>query len=186
MPLKDAYQHFDDAVKEALDWFRGEVSKLRTGRVTTDLISNIQVEHYGTRTPLNGLASVASSDARTLVVSPWDPSALSSIERALTLAQLGVMPTVDGKIIRLAFPMLSEETRKQTVKTLNQKAEEARVRLRRGRDDALSQITHEKREGDLPEDEFFKGKEELDSKIAKANTELEAIIERKEAEIMTV
>jgi len=186
MPLKEAYQQFEEASQEAVAWFRGEVSKLRTSRINTELLTTIPVEHYGTRTPLNGLASVTSSDARTLVISPWDPSAMSAIEKALTQAQLGAMPIVDGKIIRLSFPMLSEETRKETVKMLHKKAEEARIRLRRGRDDALSLITREKRDGDLPEDDFFKGKEELDNRIGKANAELESIIEAKEKEIMTV
>lgn len=186
MPLAEAYKKFDLVAAETAEWFQTEVVKLRTGRITPDIVASLQVEHYGTRTPLNGLASISSSDARTLVVSPWDASALPAIERAITVAQLGLMPIADGKILRLSFPALNEETRKRTIKALHQKAEEARIRLRRGRDDGLSLITREKKDGDLPEDDFYKGKEELDSKIAKTNAALEAVIEKKEKEIMTI
>src|SRR5688572_13510979 len=109
MTLDDSYKHFKAAHTEAVGWLQKEISSLRTGRVKTNLIESLPVEHYGARTPLQGLASISSSDPRTLVISPWDPTALPAIEKAITAAQLGVQPIVDGKLIRLSFPSLTEE-----------------------------------------------------------------------------
>jgi ribosome recycling factor len=150
------------------------------------LLEGIFVESYGARTPLNGVASITSSDARTLLISPWDANVIPGIQKALTEAQLGVMPTVDGKNIRLSFPMLNEEMRTKSVKMLHAKAEEARIRLRRSRDEALSQIQKEKKEGNLAEDEFYQGKEGLDKKIEAVNTDLAERVKGKETEIMTI
>lgn len=186
MPLKEAYKHFDEEAVSALDWFRDELTKIRTGRATPNMVESVTVEYYGARTPLNGVASISSSDARTLVIAPWDASAVTAIQHALTKAQLGVMPVVDGKIIRLSFPMLNEEMRQKSVKVLHAKAEEARMRLRRSRDEALSKITREKKEGDITEDDFYNGKKELDKKIETTNNELARFIDAKEKEITTI
>lgn len=186
MALKDAYNLFDEGSQETLDWFSQEIAGLRTGRVAPDMVTSVQVEHYGARSPLNALAGVSSSDARTLVVSPWDPSSTHSIEKALTEADLGVTPVVDGEIIRLSFPSLTEEVREQTIKTLHKKAEEARVRLRQARDGALKVIKDEKEAGDLTEDDFYDGRSELDKKIATANATIDETVKTKEQEVRAV
>lgn len=186
MSLETAYKKFEEEAQSALDWAVEEVAQLRTGRVTGKQIENIQVEHYGTRTPLQGLASISSVDARTLNVQPWDETAIVGIEKALTKAQLGVNPVVDGKIIRLAFPSLTEEIREQTIKQLHKLAEDARVRLRRGRDEALNDIKKEKASGDLTEDDFYDGKKELDERIDAKNKEIADLVSKKEEEIKTV
>lgn len=186
MSLEAAYKKFDEVHKEGLEWFRNEMVKVRTGRVTTDLVNSLFVDYYGTRTPLQGVASVSSADARTLVISPWDANAIPAIEKALAAANVGAQPAVDGKIIRLAFPSLNEEMREASVKLLHKMAEEARIRLRRGRDEALSQITKEKQSGDITEDDFYDGKKELDKRIDGANKEIAEIVEKKETEIRTI
>lgn len=183
MPLNIAYDHFDTVAQETLVWFKDEAGSVRTGRIKTDLVASLMVEHYGTRTPLQGVASVSLTDARTIVISPWDPTAIAAIEQALTAAQLGIQPVVDGKIIRLSFPMMSEEVREQSVKNLHHKAEEARVRLRRGRDEALSQLQRDKKNGDIPEDDFFVGREELDKRIDAANATINEKVEMIEEDI---
>jgi len=186
MSLNDSYELFELGKQEALDWLAQEVAGLRTGRVKPDLITGIQVEHYGTRNPLQSLASVSSLDARTLAVSPFDPSSIQAIEKALTDADLGVNPSVDGEVIRLAFPSLTEEIREQTVKQLHKKAEEARVRLRLSRDEALKAVRDEKEKGELTEDDYFNGREKLDRLIGDASKEIEGIVAKKEEEVKTV
>lgn len=186
MALKDAYNSFEETSTEVLAWFTQEISGLRTGRVSPDMVTSVQVEHYGARSPLNALAGVSSSDARTLVVSPWDPSSAHAIEKALTEAELGVMPVVDGEIIRLAFPSLTEEVREQTVKSLHKKAEEARVRLRQARDEALKVIKDEREAGDLTEDDFYDGRSELDKRIDSANSTIDQTVKAKEEEVRAV
>lgn len=186
MSLQNAYDTFELGKEEAMAWFEGEIAPLRSGRVKPDLVTKLQVEHYGTRSPLQSLAGVSSIDARTLAISPYDPSAIRAIEKAITDADLGVNPVVDGHVVRLAFPSLTEEVRERTVKQLHKKAEETRVRLRQTRDEALKMIKEEKEEGTVTEDDFYKGKEKLDSLIQEANNEIERAVAKKEEEVRAV
>ncbi len=186
MSLEDIYNNFEKSIAESGERLRGELARLRTGRVTPDMVNNIQVECYGGITPLNGLASINNSDARTIVVSPWDPGTKKAISKALTDADLGVQPVIDGDIIRLVFPSLTEEVRRQTTKQLHGRSEEARVRLRQERDEALKLIKNEKEAGSLTDDDFYDGKKKLDEMIDKANKEISEVVEKKEAEIKEV
>jgi len=186
MSLDTAYKKFDVASEQALDWFQNELAGLRTGRVRTTSIEALQVEQYGVRTPLQGLASISMSDARTVVIAPWDPSALAGIEKAINDAQIGVQPVVDGKVIRLSFPSLNEEMREHTVKLLHKKAEETRVKLRQARDESLSEIKKEKEVSTITEDDFYEGKNNLDELINKANATIAASAKKKEDEIRTI
>jgi ribosome recycling factor len=186
MSLDNAYKQFEEARLEAIEWLKGELRGLRTGRVKPDLVDSVMVEHYGSTMPLKGVANVANSDARTLVISPWDPSALAAIKKAITVANIGVQPIEDGKVVRLSFPSLTEELREQTIKMAHKKAEEARIRLRRGRDESLSLIKKEKTDEQLTEDDFYEGREKLDKLIDKANDDIAAVITAKEAEIKTI
>lgn len=186
MSLDTAFTKFDEAAEETAQWFQVEVVALRTGRVTPGTVNDIQVEHYGARTPLQGVGSITSLDARTLQITPWDASAIPAIQKALTDANLGGQPVVDGKIIRLSFPMMSEEVREETVKKLHKKAEEARIRLRQARDEALSIISQDKKNGEVTEDEFYKGREKLNHSIDQANDGIDSLVKKKEEEIRTV
>jgi len=183
MTLSDAYTQFELEAQEAVDWLISELATVRSGRVVPGMVEHISVEHYGAKTPLNGLASVSNLDARTLQISPWDETATQAIEKALSLADLGVQPAVDGKVIRLAFPMLSEEMREETVKQLNKTAEEARIRMRRSRDGALSNLKKQKGDGDITEDEMHGGKKKLDELIDGFNKQIQEAVEKKEADI---
>jgi ribosome recycling factor len=186
MSLESALKKFDTAAAEVLEWWKKEVASMRTSRVTPGSVNDLPVEHYGTRMPLQGMATVSSIDARTLQISPWDTSAIASIEKALTDAQLGAQPIVDGKLIRLSFAQMSEEVREATVKKLHKKAEEARIRLRQARDESLSQLTREDKEGTITEDNFYDGKKDLNERIDKANHEIEKSVKAKEVEIRTI
>ncbi len=186
MPIPQAEQIFNEASDEALEWFEKEISGLRSGRVKPALVDSIQVELYGSRNPIKGLASVSNMDARTILISPWDKNAIPAIEKAITEANIGVMPTVDGSNIRLAFPSLTEEVRAQTIKTLHAKAEETRIRMRQGRDEALRLLKQEKEKGDISEDDFYGGKKHLDELIAKVQTVIEERTKAREVDIKTI
>lgn len=177
---------FEQQEQETMEWFQQEITHIRTGRVTPDMVAHVNVEHYGAMTPLNGLASIHNTDARTLAIAPWDKGAIAAIERALTAAQLGVLPIVDGEIIRIVFPSLTEEGRERTVKQLNNRTEDARVRLRQARDEELRKVKDAKEKGTLTEDAFYEGKEKLDEMIARANQHLEELAQKKEKEIITL
>lgn len=186
MILDSAYAQFKQAKEGALKWLQEEAAGLRSGRVATDLVARLPVELYGTRTPLQGLASIIKVDARTLTVTPWDTSALVPIEKALVAAHIGAQPMVDGKVVRLVFASLTEEERERTVKRLHQLAEEARVRVRVGRDTALKAVREAKEAGELTEDDFYKGRERLDELARGANEEIVAVVKSKEEDIRSV
>ena len=186
MPLQEVQKFFEAAGQEAQAWLAGEIATLRSGRVTPDLVERIPVDYYGSRTPLQGLASISNSDARTLVISVWDAGAVTAIAKALTTAALGAQPAIDGSVVRLVFPSLTEEIREETVKMVYRRAEEARVRLRQARDEALKQFKEEKEAGQITEDDFFEGKKKLDEMIDAGNRALEAIAAKKEADVRTI
>ncbi len=183
---KKAEAAFNADKETILDWLTQEISTLRSSRVKPNIVERLQVESYGALTPLNGLASISNSDARTLLISPWDKNNIAPIEKAVTAANLGVQPVVDGMAIRLSFPSLTQEIREHTLKTLNDKAEEARVKLRVARDEALKSIRAQKEKGEITEDDFYKGKENLDKLIDSANEEVARKVVAKEEEIRTV
>jgi ribosome recycling factor len=160
-----------------------EVSALRTGRASPALVEDLEVEAYGTMQPVKALASLSTPEARTLVIEPWDVSVVKAIESAITASGLGVAPVVDGKIIRLNMPMMTEESRQKLVKVLHEKLEEARVAIRRVREEVKKKI--EKQTG-VGQDDIKRDLEHLDKAIKDYNAEIEAVGNKKEAEIMTV
>lgn len=186
MAQKEANTIFNESKAQALEWLQHETAGLRSNRVQPDLVVHLAVEAYGSRSPLQSVASVSSSDARTLVISPYDKNMIQAIEKAVTEANLGVQPTVDGQIIRLVFPSLTEETRKQTIKLLHNKAEEGRIRLRQGRDEAVRHLKQAKEAGTIGEDDFFSGRDELDGLIATANKEIDQLVAKKEQDISAI
>jgi ribosome recycling factor len=186
MPIETVQTDFRNKADESIEWLKNELTKVRTGRASAALVENVVVEHYGARTPLNGLASISNSDARTIVIQPWDESAVPAIEKAIVEASLGVQPTVDGRLIRLAFPMLTEEMREQSVKLMHKKAEETRVRLRKAREDGLGLLHREQKDGSITEDDFFAGRKKLDDLIGEANEKIANLVKNKEEEVMSI
>lgn len=186
MATDDIYEEFELERAEAFEWFQGELAGIRGGRVKPEMVERVMVEHYGTRAPLKGLASISNSDARTLVVSPWDKGALQAIERALTEADVGAQPSVDGDVIRLSFSSLTEEVREKTAKQLHGKGEETRVRLRQARDEGIKKFRDMKEKGEITEDDFYDAKKKLDELIGTSNQEIDKLIERKEEEVRQI
>ena len=176
--------HFKEELAQGVEWFRGEISSLRTGRASPALVEDLSVEHYGTKTPLKHIASITAPDARTLVIQPWDKTALEAIASAIENSSLNVSPIADGDHIRLALPQLTEERRKDLLKILHIKAEEARVRSRRSRDDAWKNIQQMEKDGTVSEDGKYRAKEELQRHMDEFNGTLDKTKEKKEKEIM--
>lgn len=170
----------------ALDHFKGEAAKLRTGRANASLVEDIAVEYYGSRTPLKQVASITVPESRLIVISPWDQGSLQAISEAIRSSDLGLNPADDGHVIRLALPPLTEDRRKELVKTLNTRAEDTRVSIRSVREDAWKDIQDLEKAGEIGEDDKFRGKDELQKEVDKWNAELESVRKKKEEEILTV
>lgn len=172
--------------EEAIVHFSEEMAKIRTGRATPALIDHILVDYYGTRSPLKQIASVSAPEARLLLVQPWDKGSLVSIEAALREANLGLNPSNDGQVIRLSVPALTEERRRDLVKSLNRLAEEARIAIRTIREDAWKDIQDLEKSGGMGEDDKFHGKDALQDIVETYNIRIEELRKKKEGDIMTV
>ena len=170
----------------ALDFFKKEISTLRTGRANPSVLDNIQVEAYGTMNPVNAVGNIAVSDARSIVIVPWDKTVSKAIEKAIVEAGIGLGISNEGDKIRLTVPALTEENRKALVKTLNEKMEKTRVILRLVRDDVKSSLEKAFIDKEISEDDKFRFMKELDEFSAKKNDELKEIRDRKETDIMEI
>lgn len=174
--------HFD----ESIEHFKGEIEKFRTGRATPALIDYLLVDYYGSKTPMKQVASINVPEPRSLMVQPWDRGALSAIESAIREANLGFNPVNDGVVIRIALPALTEERRKDLVKALNHKAEEARIAVRNIREEALKEMQGMEKDGLISEDDKFRGKDVLQEVVEGYNKKIEELRKKKEEEIMTI
>jgi ribosome recycling factor len=179
----DEYRlHFD----EAIEHFKGEIEKFRTGRATPALVDSVTVDYYGTKTPMKQIASITVPEPRSILIQPWDRGALSAIENAVRAADLGLNPTNDGVVVRIALPPLTQERRRDLVKALNQKSEEARIAVRNIREDAWKAVQNAEKDGALSEDDKFRGKEALQTVVEEYNQRIEGMRKRKETDMMTV
>ncbi len=178
--------NFEKECREVSAWFEKRIMTIRTGRATPELIDGILVEAYGQRQPLKHIASISVPGPRELAVQPWDKSLIPDIERALAQTSLGTHPVAKSGIIQIILSPLTEERRREFVKTLKEMTEEARVRLRRSRDDIWKSIQDDEREGGISEDDKFRLKNELEKKAAFWKEKLEALESAKEREILTL
>lgn len=169
--------------QKALDHLSQELQSVRTGRANPAMVEDISVEAYGAQQGLKTLASIATPDARTIQIEPWDASVVKDIEKALVAAELGMTPTVDGKIIRLNIPMMTDETRQKMVKQVHEKMEAARIAVRQVREDVKKKI--EKQEG-ISDDQKHGQLADLDKHVKELNGQIEEIGKKKEAEVTTV
>ena len=168
---------------EAREWLSKEYQGIRTGRAAPALLDSVMVPVYGSAMPIAQVASVSIEDARTLRISPWDSSTIKAIEKAIIDAGTGLSPTVDEKGLRVSFPELTSERRTQLVKLTREKLEDARVTVRKAREDAWNAIQKRERDGEMGEDDKFRAKETMQKAIDAANVELEALAAKKETEL---
>ncbi len=180
--VKDAVERMDKAVV-ALGY---EFGGVRTGRASAGILDKVQVEYYGVMTPLNQIASVSAPEPQSLVVSPYDRTALGAIEKAIRSADLGFNPSNDGQIVRVPFPPLNEERRKELVKLCRGYAEESRIAIRNIRRDANDGFKRQERESEISEDELHHYEAEIQKTTDSHIAEIDEMLKRKEAEIMEV
>jgi ribosome recycling factor len=169
-----------------IDFFKKDISSLRTGRANPSLLDGVFIEAYGAKTPINGVAAINVADSRSITVAPWDRSVLKDIEKGLVEADLGVGIVNEGDKIRLTMPMMTEENRRDLVKKLNEKMEKARISVRQVREDVKTAIEGAFEEKEIAEDDKFKFIKDLDEEVRKKNEELKEIRDKKEGDIMTI
>lgn len=169
--------------QEIKEWLKKELVSLRTGRATPALVDGIIVDSYGSKVPLKHTAVINIEDAKTIRITPWDHSLLKSIEHAIVSSNLGVQPIADKDSIRVTMPALTEERRKSLVKLLFEKLEEAKISLRQTRDEVWYDIQEKERSGEIPEDDKFRFKDELQEIVDGVVKELGETTKRKEEEI---
>ena len=186
MTIKEIAADAKTRMTKSTDAYQKDMIALRAGRANPQLLDRITVDYYGTPTPVNQLGTVASPEARMLVISPWETKIVNDIIKAIQKSELGINPTTDGKVIRLVFPELSEERRKDLTKTAKKGAEEAKVSIRNIRRDAIEQYKKLKKNSEITEDEERKAEEDMQKQTDKAIKDVEAICAAKEKEIMTV
>lgn len=180
--LADAKERMAKSVEAS----RGELATVRTGRASPHLLDRIVVDYYGAQTPLKQLANVAAGDARLLTVTPFDKSAIGAIEKAIQESDVGLSPSNDGAVIRLAIPEMTEERRREMVKVVNGVAEEGRVSIRNVRRDVMSDLRELKNEGEVGEDDERRAETTLQKQTDEAIAEIDALLKGKEAEILEV
>lgn len=172
--------------ESVIDHLQKELGGLRTGRATPALVEDIAVSAYDAMMEIKGLASIQTQDAKTLVIDPWDKSLLKNIEKGIRDAGVGLSPVVDGTVIRIAMPLMTEENRRAMVKKMKEHLEDARIALRQVREDARDAATKMEKEKHVSEDEKFKLLDEIDKMTKEFNGRIDAVGEKKEEEIMTV
>lgn len=172
-------------MEKAIEVFKHELAKVRTGRASVSLLDGIRVDYYGSMLPLNQVASLTVPEPRLITIQPWDTNALANIERAILKSDLGLTPANDGKIIRMVIPLLTEERRKEIVKLVKKTTEEYRVILRNIRRDANERLKDLKKEKVLPEDEFFAAQKEVQEVTDNYIKKVDQLYSEKEKEILT-
>lgn len=184
--MKDVFAKAESKMNKSIDHLMEEYAAIRAGRANPAVLDHIMVNYYDTPTPINQLAAVSVTEARVLTIQPWDMSVLRGIEKAIQTSDLGVNPQNDGKVIRLVFPPLNEERRKELTKVARKSAEEAKVAVRAIRRDAIEQIKKMKKDSAITEDDQRKGEEEMQKVTDNAVKEIDKICAAKEKEIMEV
>ena len=184
--LKDEYKVYEDKMKKSIESVANDFAAVRAGRANASVLNRINVDYYGTPTPIQQIASVGSPDPRTLLITPWDASALKAIEKAIQESDLGINPQNDGKSIRLAFPQLTEERRKELVKLIHKYAEGGKVAVRNIRRDAMDNFKKQQKASEITEDELKIAEKDLQKLTDDSCKELDKLLENKEKELMSV
>jgi ribosome recycling factor len=184
--IDELLQEADSRMDGAVEALRDGLRLLRTSRASPALVERLDIEYYGTPTPLNQLATISVPEPRLLAIRPWDPSALSAIERAVLASDLGLTPNNDGHIIRLPIPRLTEERRRDLVKLVHGRVEDAKVAVRNVRRDILNDLRDLEKEGLIPEDDFYRAREDLQELTDALVERIDESGQAKEAEIMEV
>ena len=184
--LKDEYKVFEDKMKKSIDSVAADFAAVRAGRANAAVLDRIMVDYYGSPTPIQQIASIASPDPRSLVITPWDTSAVRSIEKSIQESDLGINPSNDGKSLRLLFPQLTEERRKELTKQIAKYAEGGKVAIRNIRRDAMEKFKKLEKSGDLTEDDLKIAEKDIQKLTDDMIKKIDALYTAKEKELMEV
>ena len=180
------FNEYSKKMDKTLVHLAEEFAAVRAGRANPKVLDRITVEYYGSETPLNGVATISSPDARSLVIQPWDTSLLKEIQKAILSSELGINPQNDGKVIRLIFPQLTEERRKELTKQVKKYAEDAKVAMRNIRRDGMDYVKKLKKDSQITEDEQKKAEKDLQDMLDKFTKKVDEALAAKEKELMAI
>ena len=180
------YTNIEERMNKTISVFEENLSEIRAGRANPAILNKVTVDYYGTPTPINQVAGISVPEARLIVVQPWDMSILKEIERAILASDIGITPNNDGKVIRLAFPELNEERRKEIVKDIRKMAEDAKVAVRQIRRDGIDEFKRKQKDSEITEDELKQAEDQIQKITDKMTDKIDEIMSNKEKEIMTV
>ena len=182
----DVKRDLDTRMHRAIEALERDLAAIRTGRASTALVERVPVDYYGTQTPLNQLASISVPEAHSILIQPWDRSALGAIEKAIQRSDVGLTPNNDGTSVRLNIPLLTEERRRDLVKLVHKRMEEARVEIRNHRRDAADELKRSEKDGELGSDEARRELEQIQKVTDRWNDEVERVGKHNEQEILDV
>ena len=180
------YTSIKDKMEKSIDVFAQRLSEVRAGRANPAILNKVKIDYYGTPTPINQVAGVSVPEARLIVIQPWDASVLKDIEKAILASDIGINPNNDGKVIRLAFPELNEERRKELVKDIKKLGEEAKVAVRSIRRDGIDEFKTKQKNSEITEDDLRAAEAEIQKITDKEIEEIDKMVANKETEVMSV
>ena len=184
--MNESCKPYDEKMKKTIEVVKADFASVRAGRANAGVLDRIQVEYYGTPTPIQQVASISTPDPRTLAIQPWDASILRAIEKAIQMSDLGINPQNDGRIIRLSFPQLTEERRVELTKQVRKYGESGKVAIRNIRRDAMEEVKKQTKKSELTEDDQKNLEKELQEITDKRCKEIDALTAEKEKELMAV
>jgi len=184
MSVEDIHRTAQDKMQKSIEVLKHEMATIRTGRASPALLDRVQVDYFGSPTPINALATVSAPEPRLLTIQPWDRQALGAIEKAIQKSDLGLNPTNDGAMIRLAIPLLNDERRRELVRLVQRRLEETRVAIRNCRRDAVESLRKEEREKTVSEDEMKRGQERVQKLTDQFVAQVDEVGKGKEHEIL--
>lgn len=184
--MKTVYSFADEKMNKTIIALKNEFASIRAGRASAAVLDKIRVDYYGTPTPVNQLAAISVAEARILTIQPWDKSVLGAIEKAIQTSDLGINPQNDGAVIRLTFPPLTEDRRKEIVKTIRATSEDSKVAIRSIRRDCIDKLKKMEKASEITEDDLKEGEKQIQDKTDKFVKEIETLSTAKEKEVMEI
>lgn len=184
--MSNVQEVLESKITKSISVLKEDLNTVRAGRANPALLDKVMVEYYGTATPLKNLSNISVPDPRTLLITPFDPKSIPNIEKGLNVANIGITPANDGKVIRLVIPQVTEERRKELTKTIKKMGEESKVAIRNLRRDANDELKKQEKASELTEDELKKALDDVQKKIDKAIKDIDDVIAVKEKELMEV
>jgi ribosome recycling factor len=184
--VQSVLNELKEKIKKTAGVYQENLSTIRAGRANPALVEKITIDYYGTETPLNQVSSISVPEARLLVIQPWDATLISNIEKAILKSDLGITPSNDGKVVRLPFPALTEERRKDLVKLVNKMSEESKVAVRNSRRDAIDRVKKMEKNSDISEDQLKKAEVDIQKIVDDGIKNVDEITKKKEQELLEI